>query len=211
MIRWIKAWFPLLYGIGFTGLLLFLGIYLAPFNVEVWAQLVGPSRGAKVDVPMMVIQSALVVFALGVLVKLLERIDPKFKPRQIVRANCNLYPLTRRWWRWPFALLLMWSLPVLAQLEELIFRHGFGIYPTETMTDIVVRSIGFGLFHALASWNYRGGIVQALLGFWFSYQYLINPVDPVFHAGFAHFLVDLFAFTPGVLALLMTKGEPQSS
>jgi len=185
-------------------LLLFLGTYLYPYNLEMWKHLFGPiTSGTDQGVPMMVIQSAGVVFVLGILMKLLERIDPNFKPRELVQANWNFYPLTRAWWRWPFAMLLLWSLPVLAQLEELIFRHGMGLYPTVTVADVVVRSVLFGLFHSLVSWNYRGGIVQMLLGFWFSYQYLMYPFDPLFYAGFSHFLVDLFAFTPGVLALLL--------
>jgi hypothetical protein len=82
---------------------------------------------------------------------LLRRIDRKFDPNRIVHANVNFRLLLHRYWRWPFIVLLVWNLPVLATLEEFIFRHGMSRWPTVTWQDVMLRSVGFGAFHALMS------------------------------------------------------------
>ena len=102
------------------------------------------------------------------------------------------------------------DLPMLAMLEEFIFRAGgLGPHPIATWRDVVVSSLVFGLFHAVMSWNLRGGILQTAMGFWFSYLYLSSgSADPLMYASFAHFLLDLLVFTPAVLELCLYRKPP---
>ena len=132
------------------------------------------------------------------------RVDPKFD-RRIVRGNVNFRPLYDRFWRWPFMALVLWNLPLLATLEEFIFRHGGIVFagPVVTSTDVLARSLAFGAFHGLMTWNWRGGVMQVTLGFWFSYQYLAALTDKLAAASTAHFLVDLCIVAPVFLGVAL--------
>lgn len=203
---WMAArrWFPAVYGAGFMAVLAYLTFAASFINRELWAELWSYRTAGQRLMGTDPLRAFGVVAAVVALALLLKRVDPKFKPQELVAANVNFRPLFWRFWRWPFALLLLWNLPVLAMAEEFIFRHGFGQWPLLDWHGVLLRSIAFGLFHALVTWNLRGGIVQAVLAFWFSAEYLDGGWD---RASMAHFLVDLFAFAPALAQLL--HGQPR--
>lgn len=203
MLARLQRWLPVLYGTAFTAVLAYLTLSASYINREAWEALISRSLWDwQSPLPAMLAQAVGIVALMAVLSGLVARVDRKFRPRDIVLANLNFHFLFRRWLRWPFAALLLWNLPVLAMLEEFIFRHGLGQWPTHGAGDVLVRSVGFGLVHTVASLNLRGGITQAVLGFWFSYQYLGGSGDPLAHASTAHFLVDFVALTPVIVGIL---------
>jgi hypothetical protein len=142
----------MLYGLGFMSALAYLMVAAHSINTEQWLLVVRPvSWGLHATLPATFLQAFGIVALLGVLSALLRRIDRKFDPNRIVHANVNFRLLLHRYWRWPFIVLLVWNLPVLATLEEFIFRHGMSRWPTVTWQDVMLRSVGFGAFHALMS------------------------------------------------------------
>ena len=192
-----------LYGLLFFSMLGYLTYYGRGFNVEFWRAVAHPLN-AGIDLPVgaLFISALPVFFGVIILTQLIKRVDPYFVP-ELATRNLNLRPLFHPFLRYPFAALLVWNLPILATLEEFIFRDGLHVFPTVTWWDVVWRSVLFGVFHGLASWNWRGGIVQAVLGFWFSYQYLQPVTDPLLRASYAHFLIDALFVIPAVLSVLL--------
>jgi hypothetical protein len=198
-----------LYGLLFFLMLVYLSFYGRLFNDEFWYAATHPLRpGIDLPVGELFASAALVFIAVVILAQLIKRVDVRFVP-ELATQNLNLRPLFHPVFRYPFAALLVWNLPILASLEEFIFRDGLHMYPTATWWDVVWRSLVFGMFHGFAAWNWRGGIVQAVLGFWFSYQYLLPGADPLLRASYAHFLVDALFVVPAVLTVLLGAYRPQ--
>jgi hypothetical protein len=207
MLARLRGWLPVLYGASFTLVLLYLTYAASFINREMWSAVASRELWDRTSpLPFALAQAVGIVALTVVLSRLIARVDRGFQIRAIVQANLNFRPLFHPWVRWPFAALLLWNLPVLAMLEEFIFRHGLGQWPINGAADVAMRSILFGLAHVAASGNLRGGIVQAVLAFWFSYQYLIG-VDAWHHASMAHFLVDAVALTPVVIGILLGFGR----
>jgi membrane protease YdiL (CAAX protease family) len=206
-MAFVRRWFAILYGIGFASVLVMLVVYARHINNEMWSALWSSRFAEELSLPVgtIALESLGMVVVLVILGKLIEHVDPRFRPRSLIASNLNFRPLLHRWMRYPFALLFLYNLPVLAMVEEFIFRQGgMGPHPIVSWQDVLVSSLAFGLFHALMSWNLRGGILQMVLGFWFCYQYLTcGRCDPLVHASFSHFMVDLLVFTPGVLQLCL--------
>lgn len=205
LVTWLRRWFAVLYGAAFMAVLLYASVVAASINEEAWLTLVQRgSWGWHSAFPALAAQALGIAALMGVLANLIQRVDRNFDARRLVRANINFRPLYHRFWRWPFMVLALWNLPVLAMLEEFIFRHGGLVFngPIGTDTDVLVRTLAFGAFHGLITWNWRGGIMQATLGFWFSYQYLAAPeAERLAVASMAHFLVDLCVVLPVFLAV----------
>lgn len=206
IIAWLRRWWAVFYGASFMAVLAYTSVVAVSINEEAWMTLFRRSSWRwESTYPAVFLQAMGVVALMGVLSHLLQRVDRNFDARGLVRANVNFRPLYHRVWRWPFMVLMLWNLPLLAMLEEFIFRHG-GLGwsgPIETSADVLIRTLAFGAFHGLMTWNWRGGIMQSTLGFWFSYEYLAALTDKLGAASTAHFLVDLLILAPVFLAVAL--------
>ncbi len=211
LTRCVRRWFPSLYGCAFAAVLMYLAVSAHVLTNEFWYMAFHPAEAAIVDIPIgrLFWYSAGMLVVMAILGKLIEQVDGKFRPVRLVSSNLNFRPLLHPWLKYPFAALLLYNLPILAMLEEFIFRHGgLGPHPVRTWRDVVVSSLLFGFFHAIMSWNLRGGILQTAMGFWFSYLYLSSATsDPLIYASFAHFMLDLLVFTPAVVELCFFPPE----
>jgi membrane protease YdiL (CAAX protease family) len=205
LVGWLRRWFPILYGLGFALVLIVLVVKMHTLTNELWLVALHPleQNALNINVPRVFWHSLAMVVAMAILGKLIERVDAKFRPVRLIASNLNFRPLLHPWMRYPFAALLLYNLPILAMLEEFIFRHGgLGPHPVQSWQDVLVSSLLFGLFHGVMSWNLRGGILQTAMGFWFSYVYLSSGAsEPLVYASFHHFMLDLLVFTPGVIQL----------
>ena len=82
-------------------------------------------------------------------------------------GNSTLVGLQYGWWfALPFAVLLVLALPLLAELEEQIFREG-----TRNWAHGVARSTVFGLIHIVAGVPLAAGFALIIGGLWFTHQY----------------------------------------
>ena len=77
-----------------------------------------------------------------------------------VQANFTLLPLKNRWLWAPYALLLAICMPLLAFIEEAIFRNG----TTGWVRGLLWGAIAFGIFHLLSLVSVRMVIYLTLLG-----------------------------------------------
>lgn len=81
----------------------------------------------------------------------------------------------------PFALLLLFVLPRLAESEELIFRRG-----TRGWRQGIARSLLFGLVHMLVGVPLAAALALSIGGLWFTYQYFLGgvPRSTVYHLSY---------------------------
>ncbi len=115
------------------------------------------------------------------------------------RIGTNLYllPLNLPWIGWIFMALLVFNIPLLAYIEEDIFRRG-----TETTWDVIRRSLKFGFVHCLIGLPLCAGLMLSLMGFWYTYHYFKGGTV---RAAMYHALHNLWVmFTLLMLKLLVT-------
>jgi hypothetical protein len=83
------------------------------------------------------------------------------------------YPLLRV----PFLVLLYFNLPVLAWIEEMVFRDAWVIHPTSGFLDATWRSIAFGALHVVGGAKVASVLPLSLAGMWLSWHYLHGGVE----------------------------------
>jgi hypothetical protein len=91
-------------------------------------------------------------------------------------ANVSLTPLTTRWLWLPYAMLLSACIPVLALLEELIFRYD----TTGWVRGLLWGTIAFGVFHLLSAVTIRMAIYLSLVGALLVDVYMTNGLIAAF-------------------------------
>lgn len=94
-------------------------------------------------------------------------------------SNVNLSPMKLPLIGPAFIVLVALNIPVLARIEEHMFRDGtLGWY------DGIPISIFFGLIHCLVGVPIAAGLALGVAGLWFQHQYLVGGVErsTLFHA-----------------------------
>lgn len=107
---------------------------------------------------------------------------------RIGKANLNHLVLFHPRLRYITIPLVLWNLPLIAAIEEYVFRHGFGIWPTLSWPDAAWRSIAFGLMHLLGGVSLRVCLIMWIGGMWLSRCYFSGGF---FLATEAHLIYDL--------------------
>jgi hypothetical protein len=112
-------------------------------------------------------------------------------------SNVNMIGLQYAWFAPVFALLLIVALPLLANLEEEMFRVG-----TKGIKSALKRSLIFGLVHMIAGVSLGYALALTIPGLWFTYQYKKGGLarSSAYHLAWNLTLVSL------LLLLLFTSG-----
>lgn len=124
---------------------------------------------------MVVANIPIIVLALGAFVLLDQISFMQWSWMSLIggSGNSTLIGLQYDWWfALPFAALLFLALPLLAELEEQIFREG-----TRNWPHGIVRSVVFGLIHTAAGVSLAAGFALIIAGLWFTYQYFKGGVS----------------------------------
>jgi len=90
--------------------------------------------------------------------------------------------------------LLVYNLPTIAALEELIFREG-----TTDAKSVIVRSALFGLAHFGTDLPLGSAVSIAVVGLWFSHWYLLGGVALSAQAHFSYLLIIFALVLPAML------------
>lgn len=91
-------------------------------------------------------------------------------------------------------IMMLMNLPVIATLEEFIFREG-----TTGWLDAVWRSALFGLAHFATNLPAGAALSIGLVGMWFSHWYLIGGIELSSAAHFSYILLILGLASPQIL------------
>lgn len=110
-----------------------------------------------------------------------------------VKANVTLLPLKVSWIRWPYTFLLALIMPLLALLEEWIFRYG----TTNWVRGILWGGIVFGVAHLCSFVSVRMVIYLTLVGILFVQVYMMSGLVAVW----------ILHSTYNLIALAMTTRE----
>lgn len=153
-----------------------------------------------------------VVFSSMVAVWILDRIDEVLGRMthpllqwSVFSRNINFVPMDYVPLRVPFLVLLYFNLPVLAWIEEMIFRHDWVFGPTTNWTDALWRSALFGAAHLVGGAKMRSTIPLFLGGMWFSWHYFQGGVQ---HATLAHLAMNTAGLTLMLIAWARTGKNP---
>lgn len=98
-------------------------------------------------------------------------------------------------------ILMMLNLPIIATLEEFIFREG-----TADWSDAVWRSTLFGLAHFATNLPVGAAFSIGLVGMWFSHWYLMGGLDLSSSAHFSYILLIFGLASPQILIGHLKKG-----
>lgn len=91
------------------------------------------------------------------------------------KANMALAPIKYRWVWLPYALLLAFCMPLLAFIEEYLFRYG----TTNWLRGLLWGTLAFGLLHLLSFVTVRMAIYLCLVGALFVEVYLLQGLTAV--------------------------------
>jgi hypothetical protein len=106
-------------------------------------------------------------------------------------------------WLGPFVtVLLVANLPIIANLEEFIFRNG-----TIGWQSAVFRSLLFGLAHLTANVPIGACLAVSLTGFWFTYWYFQGNLEMAAKMHFGYILIVVGLSAPAILWQHL-KGRP---
>ena len=116
-------------------------------------------------------------------------------------TNLLFLPIRVKWFGEFFLILLFMNIPMIAYMEEYIFRSG-----TEDWTDGWIRSILFGLVHCIAGTPVCAAFLLPFVGLWLTHHYfrggtkrstLYHTVYNMVAIGFATVLLVIIRFGHG--------------
>lgn len=155
---------------------------------------------------------ALILFGCPVFMVVMERIDAWQHRSQnriirwrLFRRNINFVPMDYWFLRVPFLVLLYLNLPVLAWIEEFIFRDGFGTYPQRTIGAALWRSVTFGYAHMLGGCTLGACLALSVGGLWFSLLYAYGGLQL---ATIGHLVCNLIGLTAMLVYWARTGENP---
>jgi hypothetical protein len=192
-----------IYSLALVGVLSYSAIFLNAQNREFWGKLIDFSPRHVIFV---VVGSAL-------LVPFLDWMDLSLAGRRrwldwsLFRRNINFVPMDYPILRVPFLALLYFNLPVLAWVEEMIFRHNWVFHPTSGWIDAFWRSILFGVLHVGAGAKLRTSAPLTMGGLWFSWHYFQGGVTA---ATLAHLAMNTTGLTLMLVSWIRTGRNPFS-
>jgi hypothetical protein len=197
----VKPWIKVTYCFLLLGILLYASHHFSDVNLAFWNKSLG-LRGLDLAyyVGLAVVLAA-VIYSINELLH--SRGSKVFEWRPF--RNLNFVPVDYKLLRVPFFLLLYFNLPILAWIEEYIFRDGFSFYPTQNWFDAVLRSIVFGFAHIIGGVRLRVAFPLTLAGLWFSFQYLNYGLDG---AVLSHFVYNFIALSFMLCYWIITKKNP---
>lgn len=201
--RNLRSTVRFIYALLMTALLCWASRIYFSFNIEFWefwTFAIGFWTTVRI-----ILESAGLLLIIDRIVHFTEGSDWTFLDRKLFKQNINFIPFDYRLLRYPFMAVLLFNLPTLAFIEELVFRHGFGIYPTMSWGDAVLRSLGFGLIHCLVGVPLRIGFIMTIGGLWFSHQYFAGGIVL---ATLSHFAYNTIAFAFLVGKWCRTRKNP---
>jgi len=104
--------------------------------------------------------------------------------------------------------LLYFNLPVLAWVEEQVFRHDMIMHGTSGIYDALWRSALFGVLHVVAGAKLKTAFPLTIGGLWFSWQYLYGGVET---ATLAHLAMNCTGLTIMLVSWWRTGKSPFAS
>lgn len=155
------------------------------------------------NIALVTAEAAGMLILIRILVHLTQRFDRGWLAWKLFKKNIQFLPLEHSFLRYPFIVVFLLNMPFIAGVEEFLFRHGLGLWPTITVFDIAWRSLAFGLVHCISGNSVRMGLILSLFGFWLSHQYLAGGLAL---ATLSHCIFDFLLFTL-ILALWIFKGQ----
>lgn len=198
----VKAGLKLSYALLMTFALLYGAVALWDMNLAWYGRLLD-LRG----VPL-----ALILLGCPAFMIVMERIDAWQHRSQsrvlrwrIFRRNINFVPMDYWFLRVPFLVLLYLNLPVLACIEEFIFRDGWGAFPQRTLWQAIWRSVAFGYAHMLGGSTVGSCLAATLGGLWFSLLYAYGGL-PL--ATLGHLVCNLIGLTLMLVYWVWTGKNP---
>jgi hypothetical protein len=164
----------LLYSMALIGTLTYGGWCWARLNRDFWEKLLDLSPSVM----------GTVAIASALLVPWLDRLDERIKSIgrpwllwSVFSRNINFIPMDYPLFRVPFIVLLYFNLPVLAWIEEMVFRHNWVVHPTSGFLDAAWRSVIFGALHVVGGAKTGSVLPLTLAGMWLSWHYLHGGVQ----------------------------------
>ena len=104
-----------------------------------------------------------------------------------VRTNVALLPIRVRFVWVPYTLLLAFAMPLLALMEEFIFRMG----TTNWVRGVLWGSVAFGLFHLFSLVSIRMTLYLMVIGAIFVEVYMLSGIVGVFVVHSVYNLISL--------------------
>lgn len=98
-------------------------------------------------------------------------------------------------------ILMVLNLPIIATLEEFIFREG-----TADWSDAVWRSVLFGFAHLATNLPVAAALAVAMVGLWFSHWYMMGGIELSSSAHFSYILLILGLASPQILIGHLKRG-----
>jgi len=175
--RWpgrLRAAGKLLYSLALLAALSYGGWCWAWLNRDFWFRLLDLSPSILGTVA---IASALLVPWIIRLNELLKALPWPWLRWSVFSRNINFIPIDYPALRVPFLVLLYFNLPVLAWIEEMMFRHNWLIHPTSGFLDALWRSVVFGALHVLGGAKVASVLPLSLAGMWLSWHYMHGGVQ----------------------------------
>jgi hypothetical protein len=154
---------------------------------------------------LLVLTSVVVILFMNVPNSLMNRLGNRVLEWRLFPRNINFIPLDYLILQVPFVVLLYFNLPMLAFLEEYVFRDGFGKYPIQSWEDVFWRSVLFGLVHLISGCRIRECLAIIVGGMWFGYQYLLGGL---YASTLAHFTCNALELTYMLGKWVITKKNP---
>lgn len=176
--------------------------HLADLNKAYWSKLAELSGR---DLIVVAIGSIVVATALDGLDVLVSRVRYPWLSWRLFSQNINFLPLNYWQLRLPFMALLLFNLPALAWVEEMVFRHDFLIWGTRSWPDALWRSAVFGLVHLLAGVRVRATLALTLAGLWLSWHYMEAGLD---QAVIAHLIINALGLAMVLVNWAETRKNP---
>lgn len=192
------------YAIALMAVLAYGGYCYYWLNQKFWFQLLDVRPSQMVAVA---IASMLLVPWLDALDERIRRLGWSWTEWSLFSRNINFVPMDYSFCRVPFLVLLYFNLPVLAWVEEMMFRHNWFIHPTSGLVDALWRSALFGVLHVAAGTKVRSALPLTIGGLWFSWHYLYGGVET---STLAHLAMNTFGLTAMLVAWWKTGKNPFS-
>lgn len=154
---------------------------------------------------LLVLTSVAVILSMNVPDALMKRMGNRVLEWRLFSRNINFLPLDYPLLRVPFVILLYFNLPMLAFLEEYIFRNGFDRFPVQNWEDVFWRSVLFGLVHLISGCRMRECLAIIVGGIWFGYQFMLGGLAA---ATLAHFACNAIELTYMLAKWTITRRNP---
>lgn len=169
-----------MYALGVTLMMAYMAWFFYDFNSALWFRLF---ELGSIQIFALVVGNLGILAAIAATGIALKNLDNKFLEWKLFKSNINFVPLDHLSLRFFFAPLMLFNFPLLAFIEEFIFRDGLGHWPTVTAWDVIWRSVVFGLIHCLGGVKIRSGLVLILAGFYLSIVYIMGGLEmaTIFH------------------------------